>query len=72
MDTLILPSDVGVDVGGDLDHLTCCVDEDISLCGLDVSGMAIDESIDVPNCIVCSDLAANPTFCPKYAKCTEY
>ena len=48
-----------VDVGKDDDivHITCC-DDDLALCGTDVSDC--DDSDDDETCVVCVDLANAP------------
>lgn len=44
---------VGGDDDNELSHVSCCVDEDVALCGVDVSGDEFDEDV-VVTCIVCA------------------
>lgn len=55
----------------ELHHLTCCVDDDLALCGLDVSLVAWTSGVGEQPCIVCCHLEGYPTFCPKYGTCSE-
>ena len=53
----------------DLDHLHCCFDADVALCGADVSGaqFAEVESMD-ELCVVCEDLLPG-SHCPAFGRC---
>lgn len=52
------------DRDGDLDHVTCRCSEDLSLCGIDMTGAPwVDDEDDGLICVVCADLS--PVPCPK-------
>jgi len=52
------------------DHYVCCMDVNLSLCGMDVTDSELDSLREEYTCIVCADLEANaPNFCPKYSIC---
>jgi hypothetical protein len=42
--------------GDDTVHEICCVDDDLAMCGEDVSGDEFADGGAPPNCIVCADL----------------
>lgn len=50
-----------------LDHIYCCVNPDIGLCGSDLTDMLIADLYDV-NCVVCSELNGATTTCPVYGR----
>lgn len=55
--------------GDDIGHLVCCCNEDLAMCGADVT----DEpwgADDTPECVVCRDLWPDETDCPRCG-CTE-
>lgn len=56
----------------DLDHVTCCRNDDLTLCGMDASLMPFTE-FEVPSCIVCDDLEIHDDgyFCPYFGRCPE-
>lgn len=58
------PTVPGTDHGEDLDHVVCC-DDDIALCGADVSGHDWGEGTFDPTqmCVVCRELYGKP--CPR-------
>lgn len=56
----------------DLHHFYCCEDEDLALCGRDLSG---DEDTGGPLagevvCVVCAELETTDT-CPRFLTCRE-
>ena len=55
----------------DLDHWVCCIKDDISFCGKDVSGMDYDEEMEAATCIPCSHLFSDKNYCPVGLKCPE-
>lgn len=48
----------------ELDHFTCCVDTNVSLCGFDLTTTPFAD-FDTATCIVCDDLETGDT-CPIY------
>ena len=59
------PEAVTAPPGGDgLVHICCC-DEDLALCGKDVSGLPVtDDSDPDPLCVVCEAVMAGGMPCP--------
>jgi len=51
-------------------HIVCCVDENIGLCGTDLTNVPWVDDDTPTGCVVCSDLHDVVTFCPKGGKCT--
>lgn len=59
--------------GGDDDelvHLYCCEDENVGLCGTDLTGVPVTSEID-RDCVVCVDLEAAGWPCPTRAVCAH-
>jgi hypothetical protein len=54
-------TDAPSDPDDDLCHLYCC-DENLSACGLDLTGEEVSQDDDEPVCVVCEDLW--PLGCP--------
>jgi hypothetical protein len=52
----------------DLGHVWCCQDEDIGLCGVDLTGQGYGPG--AGECVVCSDLEGT-AFCPRGFTCPE-
>ncbi|MFJ1653474.1 hypothetical protein ACIOC2_19205 [Streptomyces sp. NPDC088337] len=50
----------GHDSGDDLTHAICGCNEDLALCGADVSGEPWAGEAEEVNCIVCQDLMWSP------------
>lgn len=48
---------------GDLDHWCCCTDEDVSLCGFDLSESPFGK-FDMASCTVCEEIAEETDCCP--------
>jgi hypothetical protein len=53
-------------------HVVCCRDENLALCGTDVTDDAWRSDEVPPSCVVCDDLLRNPSFCPLLGWCPEY
>lgn len=47
----------------DLDHVCCCLNDNLSLCGFDVTGAVLDDDLGDIDCVVCADLA-HSHICP--------
>lgn len=60
-ETSVKPSNTSSD-DDDLDHIYCECDENISLCGIDLTGVEeIDKDAETPDdCVVCIDLRDRP------------
>lgn len=55
--------------GDSLDHVHCCQDTDVMLCGARFAGPADAEDV---NCVVCLDLEANADdYCPLGGTCIQ-
>lgn len=67
----LTPPQAGAQQGQpDVFHTTCCEDDDLALCGLDVSDLPFTDGEDEQNCIVCEDLYLNhPSDCPRFGVC---
>lgn len=52
--------------GDEIDHVTCCLDDDLGLCSADLTDVGWGDG--VPTCVVCVDLCNGP-FCPKHGEC---
>jgi len=49
-----------------LDHLECCANHDVALCGTDLTGASYYPADAGPGCVVCKDLdAGDPYLCPR-------
>lgn len=46
----------------ELFHQTCC-DDDVALCGLDVSKLPYTDGVGEQRCVVCFDMLENDTLC---------
>lgn len=50
----------------DTHHFVCCCDEDTAMCGEDVTELPwVDDLTDVDVCVVCDDLWADDSPCPR-------
>ena len=57
----------------ELVHLTCCDDENVALCGLDLTGLGWSTEEDLaslPACVIC-DGQDEHDRCPRYGECRE-
>lgn len=56
----LAPTKGSTDDGDELDHLFCC-DEDVALCGSDLTGTEFGEVVSEESlCLVCNDLEGQP------------
>lgn len=64
----VTPRPTGEDLLADaeLNHVVCCEDENVALCGIDASD--IEFGGDGLPCVVCDDLEQT-SFCPKGKRC---
>lgn len=54
----------------DLLHISCCLNDDLALCGLDVTGVDHADDLIEPVCVVCVDLV-DTDHCPSGRKCVD-
>jgi hypothetical protein len=53
-----------------IDHVFCCRDIDVSLCGLDISDTTVVFTLELP-CVVCAEFDGT-AYCPLFAECQGY
>lgn len=56
------------DSDDELTHVCCCRDEDVSLCGVDLTDSNWDHDKQNLQCVVCDDLERSD-WCPKGGRC---
>lgn len=63
------PPDVGD--GPEIFHMTCCDNEDLTACGVDVAGMPFTDGVGEQRCVVCFGLAKD--WCPtRQGRCPRF
>lgn len=66
--TQLAPSTTDITTDDELDHITCCVDENISLCGLDLTDVPwVDDFTNL--CRMCAELDDVPDDTPEDEPC---
>lgn len=72
LETLPLPAPTASDIRDDLDHVTCCEDDNLALCGTDVTDDEWIPAEALTTCVVCAHLEQAAyaldscvTACPK-------
>lgn len=67
----ILDDVVQTDSDDDVCHFTCCIDENLALCGENVSDLPLVEGVEV-NCAWCVRAAEDAEQpCPRFRMCLE-
>lgn len=54
------PTTTAQDTGDNLTHSVCACDDDLALCGADVSGQPWADDDEEVDCVVCQDLMGEP------------
>jgi hypothetical protein len=64
-------SDTSTDDDDGLVHWVCCHDEDAAYCGTPMADAVLIPTPGDADCVVCVDLGADVTYCPRYGRCAR-
>lgn len=67
--TLARPLDATSDGDEEIDHIVCCIDDDVSFCGEDVEGAVWITDGPAVACLACREVDRRTSGCPFGKKC---